>query len=49
MRIDLLVHSASQLATLSGGPQRGTDLGRLALIQGGAVAIDDGRILAVGR
>jgi imidazolonepropionase len=48
MRIDLLVHSASQLATLSGGPQRGTDLGRLALIQGGAVAIDDGRILAVG-
>src|SRR3990172_227315 len=48
MGIDLLVHSASQLATLSGGPQRGGDLGRLALIRDGAVAIDDGRILAVG-
>jgi imidazolonepropionase len=48
MGIDLLVHSAAQLVTLSGGPQRGEDLGRLGVIPDGAVAIDGGRILAVG-
>jgi imidazolonepropionase len=46
---DLLVHSASQLLTLGGGPQRGHDLGRLGIIEDGAVAISSGRILAVGR
>jgi imidazolonepropionase len=45
---DLLVHSASQLLTLAGGPQRGRDLGRLGIIEDGAVAITDGRVVAVG-
>jgi len=44
----MLIHSASQLLTLSGGPQRGHDLGRLGLISDGAVLIRDGLIVAVG-
>lgn len=48
MEIDLLVHSATQLVTLAGGPQRGGDLGRLGIVSDGAVAIADGRLLAVG-
>ena len=49
--IDLLVHSAAQLCPIAdpGGPQRGRDLGDLAMIEDGAVAVQDGRILAVGR
>lgn len=46
--VDLLIHSAGQLLTLAGGPQRGRDLGRLGLIADGAVAADAGRIVAVG-
>ncbi|MEW6569209.1 MAG: imidazolonepropionase [Chloroflexota bacterium] len=46
---DLLVHSAGQLLTLAGGPQRGQDLGRLAMIEDGALAIHQGRITAVGK
>jgi imidazolonepropionase len=45
---DLLVHSAAQLLTLAGGPQRGARLGTLGLIEDGAVAIRAGRIVAVG-
>ena len=44
----MLVHSASQLLTLSGGPQRGGDLGRLGIILDGALLIRDGIIAAVG-
>ena len=44
----MLIHSAPQLLTLSGGPQRGNDLGRLGLISDGAVLIRDGLIAAVG-
>jgi len=44
----MLIHSASQLLTLAGGPQRGRDLGRLGLIEDGAVLVRDGRIAAVG-
>jgi imidazolonepropionase len=44
----MLIHSASQLLTLSGGPQRGHDLGRLGMIPDGAVLIREGRIAAVG-
>jgi imidazolonepropionase len=44
----MLIHSASQLLTLSGGPQRGHDLGRLGLISDGAVLIRNGLIAAVG-
>ncbi len=45
----MLIHSASQLLTLAGGPQRGNNLGRLGLITNGAVLIRDGMIEAVGQ
>ena len=45
---DLLVHSASQLLTIAGGPQRGRNLGALGLVADGAVAMAGDRILAVG-
>ena len=48
MRVDLLIHSASQLLTLAGGPQPGERLGQLGLIEDGAVAIDGERLAAVG-
>lgn len=44
----LLIHSASELLTLAGGPQRGAALGRLGIIPHGAVLIEDGQIAAVG-
>ena len=44
----MLIHSASQLLTLAGSPQRGHDLGRLGLISDGAVLIRDGLIAVVG-
>ena len=47
-RADLIIHSASQLLTLAGGPQRGTSLGDLGIIEDGAIAVADGKILAVG-
>ncbi len=45
----LILHNASQLLTLAGGPQRGQRLGDLGLLEDGAVVIEDGRIIAVGR
>jgi imidazolonepropionase len=48
MRIDLLIHSARQLLTLPGGPQRGSALGTLGLIEDGAVAMHEGKIIATG-
>jgi len=44
----MLIHSASQLLTLAGGPQRGHDLGRLEIIPDGAVLIQNEKIVAVG-
>ncbi|MEJ2599181.1 MAG: imidazolonepropionase, partial [Anaerolineales bacterium] len=44
----MLIHSAAQLLTLAGGPQRGPDLGRLGIISAGALLIRDDRIAAVG-
>lgn len=44
----MLIHSASQLLTLSGGPQRGLDLGRLNIIPDGAVLLRGERIEAIG-
>ncbi|RPJ50150.1 MAG: imidazolonepropionase, partial [Chloroflexi bacterium] len=44
----MLIHSASQLLTLAGGPQRGNDLGRLKLIPDGAVLVRGETIEAVG-
>lgn len=45
----MLLHSASQLLTLAGGPQRGEMLGQLGLIEDGAVLIRDGMIVETGR
>jgi len=44
----MLLHSATQLLTIAGGPQRGRDLGRLGIIPDGAVLIDGEKIAAVG-
>jgi len=44
----MLIHSASQLLTLAGGPQRGADLGRLGILDDGAVLIQGEAIAAVG-
>ena len=44
----MLLHSATQLLTLAGGPQRGHDLGRLEIIPDGAVLFQDEKIIAVG-
>jgi imidazolonepropionase len=44
----MLIHSATQLLTLSGGPQRGRALGTLGIIENGAVLVRDEKIVAVG-
>jgi len=44
----MLIHSASQLLTLSGGPQRGKELGHLGIIENGALLIRAGKIAALG-
>ena len=51
MKADLLIHSAAQLCVVpphDGGPQRGSRLGDLGIIEDGAVACAGGRIVAVG-
>lgn len=45
---DMLIHSASQLLTIAGGPQRGCDLGNLGIIPDGALVFQDQKIIAVG-
>jgi imidazolonepropionase len=45
----MLIHSCSQLLTLAGGPQRGQDLGKLGIIEDGAVLLQDEHIAAVGQ
>ena len=44
----MLIHSASQLLTLAGGPQRGAELGRLGEIADGALLIRGETIAEVG-
>jgi imidazolonepropionase len=44
----MLIHNASQLITLSGGPQRGRQLGELNIVPNGAVVIHEGLITAIG-
>jgi imidazolonepropionase len=48
--IDLLIHSAAQLVTCysPAGPKRGADMRDIGLIHNGAVAINEGRVLAAG-
>jgi len=51
MKPDMLLTHIGQLATLAGNsdhPKRGDELGDLAIIKNGAIAINDGMILAVG-
>ncbi len=44
----MLIHSAKQLLTLTGGAQRGAQLGNLGIIENGAVLIRGDKIVAVG-
>lgn len=44
----MLIHSASQLLTIPGPPQRGQGLGDLGIIKNGAVFIEGNVILAIG-
>jgi imidazolonepropionase len=44
----MLIHSAAELLTLAGGPQRGAALGTLGIIEHGAVLVREGKIAAVG-
>ena len=44
----MLIHSAAQLVTLTGGARRGSDMNRLEIISDGAVLLEDDRIAAVG-
>jgi imidazolonepropionase len=44
----MLIHSASQLLSMAGGPQRGDQLGQLGIIPDGALVTQGGRIIAVG-
>ena len=44
----MLIHSANQLLTLAGSPQRGLDLGNLGIIPDGSALVRDGKISAVG-
>jgi len=49
--VDLLIHSAAQLLTVAapdGGPKRGPAMSNLGVITDGAVAVGQGRIVAVG-
>jgi imidazolonepropionase len=50
LNIDLLIHSAAQVATCASpdGPKRGAALADAGLLPDGAVAISDGEIVAVG-
>src|SRR3990172_2837461 len=44
----MLIHSASQLLTLTEQPQRGRSLGQLGIILNGAVLIRDEKIMEIG-
>ena len=44
----MLIHSATQLLTLTADPQRGRELGQLGIIENGAVLVRDEKIVAVG-
>lgn len=50
MRVDLIIHSADELLTLASpdGPKRGVAMSDLGLIENGALAVNEGRIVLVG-
>ena len=43
-----IFHNISQLITIAGGPQRGLQLGKLGIVEGGAIACEGEVILALG-
>jgi imidazolonepropionase len=45
----MLIHSATQVLTLAGGPQRGRALGQLGIIEDGAVLVRDEKIVETGK
>ena len=51
MHADLLIHNIGQLITLAGapGPRRGAAMRELGVSEDAALAVADGRVLAVGR
>ncbi|MEP6924730.1 MAG: imidazolonepropionase, partial [Pyrinomonadaceae bacterium] len=50
MKVDLIIRNAAQLITCAsaGKPKRGAEMSDIGLIENGAVAIDQGKIRAVG-
>ncbi|MEN8173367.1 MAG: imidazolonepropionase [Chloroflexota bacterium] len=50
-KVDLLIHNAGQVVTCASpdGPKRGLELLDVGMIEQGAVAVDDGKIIAVGK
>ena len=44
----MLIHSASQLLTIPGGPQRGRAIGELGIIEDGAVLVREEKIVDIG-
>jgi imidazolonepropionase len=44
----MLIHSASQILTLAGSPQRGQNLGQLGLIPNGALLIQEEKVVTAG-
>ncbi len=50
MHVELLIENAGQLLTLAGpsGPRRGPAMKELGIVEGGAVAVAQGKIAAVG-
>ncbi|MCP4140754.1 MAG: imidazolonepropionase [Chloroflexi bacterium] len=45
----MLIHSANQLLTIAGGPQRGRALGELGLIENGAILIREEKVFDIGK
>lgn len=45
----MLIHSATQVVSPVGGPQRGRDLGKLEVIEGGAILVRSRQIVEVGK
>lgn len=48
MTMDLIIHSAAQLLTLTHKPQRGSTLGQLNILENGALAVSGEDIIEVG-
>ena len=52
MQIDLLIHSAAQVVTcagIEGKPRQGAAMQAVGIIEAGAVAVENGQIVAVGK